>query len=256
MKTTLRMTAMAVFMAGAGLTEAAVSAGELATLEADAWRARMGFHLLSIRGDNPDDREALRILLAEADQRLDGMAAEAEPANEENIQALGAAWNTLSERALDNPLASLGYADYGAMSEMNTTTLDVVKLAESVRDEQAGPYLDIAELSVAMQRLASEYLALAAFPSAGLPTGTGLEPLDFAMESKGIDDRLKALDKAYAGDAEAAEVLAFVNQRWAFIRSTIPKMNDEASNKVPYLFYRYANQVAERIEALVDGSKG
>ena len=89
----------------------------------------MGFHLLSIRGDNPDDREALRILLAEADQRLDGMAAEAEPANEENIQALGAAWNTLSERALDNPLASLGYADYGAMSEMNTTTLDVVKLA-------------------------------------------------------------------------------------------------------------------------------
>ena len=76
------------------------------------------------------------------------------------------------------------------------------------------------------------------------------------MESKGIDDRLKALDKAYAGDAEAAEVLAFVNQRWAFIRSTIPKMNDEASNKVPYLFYRYANQVAERIEALVDGSKG
>lgn len=179
---------MAVFMAGTGLTEAAVSAGELATLEADAWRARMGFHLLSIRGDNPDDREALRILLAEADQRLDGMAAEAEPANEENIQALGAAWNTLSERALDNPLASLGYADYGAMSEMNTTTLDVVKLAESVRDEQAGPYLDIAELSVAMQRLASEYLALAAFPSAGLPTGTGLEPLDFAMESKGIDD--------------------------------------------------------------------
>ncbi|RJG20315.1 hypothetical protein D4A39_04325 [Alcanivorax profundi] len=256
MKTTLRITAIAALLAGASLAEAAVTAGELATLEADAWRARMGFHLLSIRGDNPDDREALRILLAEGDQRLNEMVKEAEPGNEAGINALNEAWATLSERALDNPLASLGYADYGAMSEMNTTTLDVVELAESTRDQQTSAYLDIAELSVAMQRLASEYLALAAFPSAGLPTGTGLKPMDFAIESKGIDDRLKALNTQYAADTQASDVLDFVNQRWAFIRSTIPKMNDEASNKVPYLFYRYANQVAERIEELVEASKG
>ena len=88
MKTTLRITAIAALLAGASLAEAAVTAGELATLEADAWRARMGFHLLSIRGDNPDDREALRILLAEGNQRLNEMVKEAEPGNEAGINAL------------------------------------------------------------------------------------------------------------------------------------------------------------------------
>lgn len=219
-------------------------------MEADAWRARMGFHLLSIRGDNPEDRESLRQLLEDGERRVADLKGQAR-GGEPKVGELVEAWNDLSRRALDNPLASLGYADYGAMSEMNTTTLAVAELAEQAEADGKGKYLDIAELSVSMQRLASEYLALAAFPSAGLPTGTGLPPMDFAIEAKGIDDQLASLKGRYADDAQAREVLAFVEQRWVFVRNTIPRMNENDANKVPYLFYRYASQVAERVEELV-----
>ena len=210
----------------------------------------MGFHLLAIRGDNPDDREALRILLAQGSKDTSALKTDADPAQETSAIALNDAWKALSDRALDNPLASLGYADYEAMSEMNTTTLAVIELAEGTESGSA-TYLDIADLSVSMQRVASEYLALAAFPSAGLPTGTGLEPMDFASETKRIDDNLAALKVKYQSDARASDALSFIGQRWAFVRGSVPKMNDAESKKVPYLFYRYATQVAERVEELV-----
>jgi hypothetical protein len=231
--------------------QAALSATELAMLEADAWRARMGFHLLSIRGDNPEDRAALRQLLEAGEGRVAELKSQAEGDEVSQANAFGQAWNDLSRRAMDNPLASLGYADYGAMSEMNTTTLAVAELAEQAQSAPDAQYLDIADLSVSMQRLASEYLALAAFPSAGLPTGTGLAPLDFALEAKSIDDTLSRLKSRYASDPQANEVLAFVEQRWVFVRGTIPRMNEQDTNKVPYLFYRYATQRAERVDELV-----
>ncbi len=238
-------------LAAASGVQGALPATELAMLEADAWRARMGFHLLSIRGDNPEDREALSQLLAQGERRVAELQGQAGSGEASQIGALGQAWEDLSLRALDNPLASLGYADYGAMSEMNTTTLAVADLVDQAVTASKDKYLDIADLSVTMQRLASEYLALAAFPSAGLPTGTGLPPLDFAVEAKAIDDKLDNLQRRYAGDQQATEVLAFAQQRWTFVRNTIPRMNETDANKVPYLFYRYATQVAERVEALV-----
>lgn len=245
------MTVTGGLLALAASGHAAIKATDLAVIEANAWRARMGFHLLAIRGDNPEDRESLRILLTEGEKDTAALQAEADPANEKNAQALNAAWQDLAVRAMDNPLASLGYADYAAMSEMNTRTLAVVALADETPDAASSPYLDIADLSVAMQRVASEYLALAAFPSAGLPTGTGLEPMDFAKEAKQIDDALVSLKTKYKDDATASEVLAFVSQRWSFVRSTVPTMNDAESKKVPYLFYRYVTQVAEHVEDLV-----
>lgn len=250
MRKSLWMTVTGGLLALVSSGHAAIKATDLALVEANAWRARMGFHLLAIRGDNPDDRESLRVLLAEGKQDTTALKSSAEPAEEQNAAALDDAWQALSVRAVDNPLASLGYADYAAMSEMNTTTLQVVELAEEAQAGEAN-YLDIADLSVAMQRVASEYVALAAFPSAGLPTGTGLEPMDFAMEAKQIDNAIASLKQKYQQDAVASEVLAFVSQRWAFVRGSVPKMNDAESSKVPYLFYRYATQVAERVEELV-----
>lgn len=67
--------ALMVAVSGA---EAAFSAAELAMMEADAWRARMGFHLLSIRGDNPEDRDALRQLLEDGERRVDELKGQAD----------------------------------------------------------------------------------------------------------------------------------------------------------------------------------
>ncbi|MCG8394134.1 MAG: hypothetical protein MI745_13735 [Pseudomonadales bacterium] len=251
MKKAFRMLCAALILASAGGVQAAITATELAMVEADAWRARMGFHLLSIRGDNPEDREALKQLLAEGQERVMALQDAAESGEKERMSAIGEAWQALSERAMDNPLASLGYADYGAMSEMNTTTLAVASQVEDAEAGTSGKYRDVAALSTAMQRVGSEYLALAAFPSAGLPTGTGLPPMDFAIEAKKIDNQLDTLKKKYRADAQASEVLNFISQRWAFVRNTIPRMNEQDANKVPYLFYRYATQVAERVEELV-----
>lgn len=231
--------------------QGAFPATELAILEADAWRARMGFHLLSIRGDNPQDREALSQLLAQGERRISELKGQTK-VKASQVGALDEAWLKLSDRALDNPLATLGYADYGAMSEINATTLVVADLVDRAAAESKDKYLDIADLSVIMQRLASEYLALAAFPSAGLPTGTDLPPMDFAVEAKAIDDKLESLKARYASDPQATEVLEFTLQRWLFVRSAISRMNEVGAQKVPYLFYRYATQVAEHVEALVN----
>lgn len=231
--------------------QAAMSATELALVQADAWRVRMGFHLLSIRGDNPEDRAALKALLADGEQHLDALATQAAPGEKDTAAQLNTSWEALSERALDNPLASLGYADYGAMSEINTTTLAVDALVRKADVTGNATYLDIAQLSVAMQRLASEYAALAAFPSAGLKTGTGLQSMDFGAEARAIDESLDSLKEKYAGDAKALEVLAFIDQRWTFVRKSIPGMDDPNTQKIPYLFYRYATQMAERVSGLV-----
>jgi hypothetical protein len=227
-----------------------MSATELALVQADAWRVRMGFHLLSIRGDNPEDRVALKALLANGEQQLDALTAQAAPGEKETATQLDASWEALSDRALDNPLASLGYADYSAMSEINTTTLAVDALVREADAAGDATYLDIARLSVAMQRLASEYAALAAFPSAGLKTGTGLQSMNFGAEARAIDESLVSLKGKYAGDAKAREVLAFIDQRWTFVRKSIPGMDDPNTQKIPYLFYRYATQMAERVSEL------
>ncbi len=239
----------ALLLVSAG-TQAAMSATELALVQADAWRVRMGFHLLSIRGDNPEDRVALKALLANGEQQLDALTAQAAPGEKETATQLDASWEALSDRALDNPLASLGYADYSAMSEINTTTLAVDALVREADAAGDATYLDIARLSVAMQRLASEYAALAAFPSAGLKTGTGLQSMNFGAEARAIDESLVSLKRKYAGDAKAREVLAFIDQRWTFVRKSIPGMDDPNTQKIPYLFYRYATQMAERVSEL------
>ena len=75
----------ALFLVSAG-TQAAMSATELAQVQADAWRVRMGFHMLSIRGDNPEDREALKALLADGRQHLDALALQATPEQKETVE--------------------------------------------------------------------------------------------------------------------------------------------------------------------------
>ena len=236
----------ALLLVSAG-AQAAMSATELALVQADAWRVRMGFPLLSLRGDNPEDRAALKALLADGEQHLDALKAQAAPGEKDTAAQLEASWDALDQRALDNPLASLGYS---AMSEINTTTLAVDALVRKAEVAGDATYLDIAQLSVAMQRLASEYAALAAFPSAGLKTGTGLQSMDFGAEAQAIDESLVSLKDKYAGDEQARDVLAFIDQRWAFVRKSIPGMDDPNTQKIPYLFYRYATQMAERVSEL------
>nr|WP_237738855.1 hypothetical protein [Alcanivorax hongdengensis] len=242
---------IAMLTAGVMPAQADLAGESLASLQMDAWRARMGFHLLSIRGNNPDDQAALDQLLSRGEQRIKALQASASTDAETRLVAqLQTGWQALSERARDNPLATLGYADYGAMSEMNTTTLTLDRLLKNTDLGTAGPYLDIYRLAVDMQKLASEYLALAAFPSAGLPTGTSLAPMDFAVAASDIDKRLAKLQLHYQENAGGRETLAFIQQRWAFIRGSVPKMNDQSAARIPYLFYRYSTQVADRVEAL------
>ena len=75
--------------------QAAMSATELALVQADAWRVRMGFHLLSIRGDNPEDRVALKALLADGEQHVDALKAQAAPGEKDTATQLNASWEAL-----------------------------------------------------------------------------------------------------------------------------------------------------------------
>jgi hypothetical protein len=74
--------------------------------------------------------------------------------------------------------------------------------------------------------------------------------MDFGAEARAIDESLVSLKDKYAGDEQARDVLAFIDQRWAFVRKSIPGMDDPNTQKIPYLFYRYATQMAERVSEL------
>ena len=233
------------------MAQAELPARALTELQADAWRARTGFHLLSIRGNNPADQNALDELLARGNEKIAALktGTHGEPETQW-VAELQAAWVALAKRARNNPLATQGYADYGAMSEINTDTLAVDRLVRDCKLASASRYQDIYALSVRLQKLASEYLALSAFPSAGLPTGTQQSPMDFAVSAQAIDTRLSSLVDRYRGDKAAEPVVGFIRQRWEFIRGAIPKMNDNGASKIPYLFARYSNQIAEKVESL------
>ena len=75
--------------------------------------------------------------------------------------------------------------------------------------------------------------------------------MDFAAQALAIDEILDELQGKYAGDEKAREVLAFIDQRWAFVRKSIPGMDDPNTQKIPYLFYRYATQMAEHVSELL-----
>lgn len=233
------------------MAEAQIVRSDALLLELSAWRARAGFHQLSINGNAPEDISTLQSILAEGATYAERVRAKAEGETLTTAGELLALWDDLSTRAVDNPLATLGYADFNAFSELNTLVVDISKRCQALSESAAaGSHDDLLEMGVGLQRLASEYLALTAFPSAGINTGTTEPSLNFAEEAMAFERSLESVEARYKGDDRMSRMLAQTRTRWSFIRSAVPELDNPDSAKVPLLFHRYSSQITADLMAL------
>ncbi|MEE4251070.1 MAG: hypothetical protein V2I38_10815 [Alcanivoracaceae bacterium] len=237
----------------ASLAEAQIQRSDVLLMELSAWRARAGFHQLSLNGNAAEDIQALEKILSEGATYAERIRANADSETLPIVGELVSRWQELSVRALDNPLATLGYADFNAFSELNTLVVDISNQCQKLADGAApGPQDGLVSMGVNLQRLASEYLALTAFPSAGINTGTSEESMNFAEEAMKFEQSLEAQEARYKDDQQIQRVLAQTRTRWSFIRNAVPERDNPDSAKVPLLFHRYSNQIANDLTGLAN----
>jgi hypothetical protein len=230
----------------ASLAEAQIQRSDLLLLELSAWRARAGFHQLSINGNAPDDMRALQQVLATGTTHVERIRAGAGAGELESAGALVSLWGELDRRARDNPLATLGYADFNAFSELNTLVVQVREHCQRLAANAApGSHDALLAMGIGLQRMASEYLALTAFPSAGINTGTSETALNFSAEAMNFERALSEQEQRYRGDDRMSRTLAQTRTRWSFIRNAVPELDDPDAAKVPLLFHRYSSQITQ-----------
>lgn len=218
----------------------------LSAIQMETWRVRMGFHQLAVRGNAPQDLDALEMVIHEGKGLIKTLQANAVTTSEKEAAAeIEQLWQVLAERAVNNPLAAVGYADFNAFSEINSLTLDMHRLLQhQVAQAKAGSNDALFALGTQLLRISSEYLALATFPSAGINTGTNEEAMAFSVESFEFEQKINELEASDMGDA-AKRMLTTLKMRWSFIKGAIPQLDDPNAGRVPLLFYRYSTQTAE-----------
>src|SRR5690606_36906613 len=98
----------------------------LTAMQMEAWRARMGFHQLAVRGNAPQDLDMLESVLTQGNDLIASLQQQAVTSSDKDaVDEIDALWEAIAERAVDNPLASVGYADFNAFAEINSLTLDL-----------------------------------------------------------------------------------------------------------------------------------
>jgi hypothetical protein len=206
----------------------------------------MGFHQLAVRGNAPQDLDMLESVLAQGNDLIASLQQQAVTSSDKDaVDEIDALWEAIAERAVDNPLASVGYADFNAFAEINSLTLDLHReLAGHLVGAEKGANDELMKLGVDLLRLSSEYLALAAFPSAGINSGTQEPALPFMQAAMTLEEDMDKLEKQAAND-DVKRMLSTLKMRWTFIRGAIPQMDDPNAAKVPLLFYRYSSQTAD-----------
>jgi hypothetical protein len=136
---------------------------------------------------------------------------------------------------------------------LNTLVIAISKQCQQLSvAANEGPNDGLFAMGLKLQRLASEYLALTAFPSAGINTGTSEQSMNFAEEAMNFERALEAEEIRYAQDQRVKRMLAQTRTRWSFIRNAVPEMDNPDSAKVPLLFYRYSSQITGDVMGLAN----
>lgn len=244
---------LALLLALSAVAEAQVAYSDLLGLELSAWRARAGFHQLSLNGNAPQDLESLEKVLSKGATLVERIRSGADASQSARAGELVGLWEDLTRRAMDNPMATLGYADFNAFSELNTLVITIVGHCRALAEQSGrGAHDSLLETGVVLQRLASEYLALSAFPSAGINTGTTEPALNFSEESLRFEKGLVAEEARYRNDDRMRRTLGQTRTRWQFIRNAVQEMDNPDSSKVPLLFHRYSSQITSDLMALLN----
>lgn len=230
---------------------AAPSVQDALALERSVWLIRTGFHQLALGGNAPDDRETLEQHLTQGRQALVRFVTALDDV--EQAKNLEQQWALYEQRAQNNPLASLGYADFEALSELNRLAWLLSRATEPFASSSETLDNKIMRARAMLHRVSSEYLALASFPSAGLNNSIeGAEHVVFEDEVLQLEQLLTDLQSASADSGARRRLLSQVQLRWSFVRDSLLEMEQAEVTRVPMLLYRYSLQIDRDLARLAE----
>lgn len=224
------------------LASASVDRAALERLQLDIWRIRADFHMHTVMAG---DREYHTQLLASVDQ------------GQRSFQALARAATTEPERALFRELGpqweafvsaagrARGQADTYAIQDVNGLSAVITGQLAGFQASSEGAQADLWALAAQMQRMASEYLALAADPAGGMAVDTGEGRLEFRDAVPAFEQQLAELRRTYRDNENVSRALEQAAVKWGFIRESLIKFYE---NAVPFLVHRYSEQIVDTLK--------
>jgi hypothetical protein len=223
---------------------AALSRLDLDRLALDVWRLRSAFHAYTVMQGNALYLEQLEEVIADTDDVVNTLRSSAETdAEKVFIEALDSGWQRYRDLAGQNTVADLGYTAHYTIVDLESEALSLSRIISQQRQGVSAKSEDLADLAVRLQRITSEYMFTASAPDGGSGAiGTGAEEgrLAFDEAVPDFDARLQVAQKAWAGSPDVARELRSVASKWAFIRESLVKFNE---NSVPYVVHRYSRQM-------------
>ncbi|MBA3979306.1 MAG: hypothetical protein C0462_01765 [Alcanivorax sp.] len=229
---------------------AAIDQSQLEKLQLDIWRVRADFHMYTVMAGDRQYARQLNQSISAAQRGFQSLSGTAESdAEVALVDTLNDSWRDFASAAGNNTIAELGYTETYAAQDVNRLAAVMSNQLNNFSPSAEGEYHDLWALAAYMQRMASEYLALAADPSGGMAVDTGEGRIEFRDTVPAFDRMLSDLRRKYRDDDAVNRALEQVASKWGFIRESLVKFYE---NAVPFLVHRYTQQIVESIDQVAD----
>lgn len=224
---------------------AAMDRNDLDQFNISIWKVRTAFHTYSVMMGDPRYLETLEDTIYEGADLVDSLAESAETDEEVALMAeLESMWREYEDLASSNSIAELGYTDRYTVLDLDALGVSMHELVAPLRAELAGEGEDLLELASQIQRIASEYMAIAASPDGGGTIGTGEVRLEFNEAVPQFDQLLEQAQARYQDKQLVSRTLDQVASKWSFMRESLIKFNE---NSVPFVVNRYTTSIVDNL---------
>lgn len=218
-------------------------------LKQQIWQIRSEFHMLTIMEGHQDYEMALQRSVQQADREISDVINELRGNDDDVVSDLNLWWSELKQAANEMVAASGGATDGFVLRSVNERPYDLVNILASLDAAEDGEYDDLAGVAALLQHMTSEYLNLSSNPFGGMAAGSDTYRLDFTEAVPEFEQRLASAMENHRDDPNIIRSLEQVETKWRFMRESMIRFFE---NSVPFLIYRYTDQIVSTLNQVVD----
>lgn len=243
--TAIQTFAATVLLALSTGLQAAIQQTQIEQMIMDIWRVQADFHMYTVMSGSDEYRNQLEESIQRGNDTLSNLRSEADSDEGRTlVNELDSTWNNLVRHARANETAEQGQPSRYTLQDLEAESKAMIERLEDAEFAEEGKYADLMDLGGDLQRIASEYLRLAADPAGGMATGGG-ERISFEEAVPAFGERLGKLREQYSDEDAIHRTLGQVKLRWRFIRDSLINFSEDA---VPFLIHRYSHQMTDELE--------
>ncbi|MDF1822135.1 MAG: hypothetical protein P1U64_11190 [Alcanivoracaceae bacterium] len=233
----------------ANMASAAITRNALDQVAVSVWQVRSAFHAFTVMNGDRKYEGQLADVIDLGNDNVALLAEEAETDAELGlVTELEDMWRRYTDLADSNEIVDLGYTDRYTVLDLDTLALDMHQRLLTAREERDGQGADLMTLAVKLQRIASEYMGIAASPDGGGTVGFGEGRLDFKEAVPEFEQLLEQAQAKYAGNEMVTRSLNQVAAKWNFMRESLVKFYE---NSVPFVVHRYSGSMVDSLQLAV-----